>query len=227
VTFILNILHNDMSLLAADQRAQAVQPKVLEGGAAISHVNIDQAIEGFNKITLIRSKLLAVGIAGHTHEHRYFSTLGRSSSADEALMSIRSHVNGFPRLHNRAELLSLSSFMPNEGIATFLDSAMRIYFSMTYRFSLVDCSIRLHRPRGGTRLLYAGSGAEHFEKVVGKSEIESFVASTRDTCNLEACILWVRDVYKRVSDSDASSGDEPAFVLSTTSNPQFQAVERC
>jgi hypothetical protein len=222
VTFILNILHNDMSLLAADRKAMEVQPYATAAPGVMVPAATSFPMDGFRKITLNQSGSLAVGIAGLTHEHHYTQAIERSASVDEALWSIRNHVNGFLRIHDRANLIASRSFVANQGIASFFDSGAGTFFSMEYRFSPVHCSTRLHGARDGARLLHAGSGSEYFEKVVGAAEVESFIASINDSCTPEACIHWVQNAFKRVSASDAGSGDDPVFAVSTRSNPQFR-----
>lgn len=213
MTFILNILHKDMSLLAADGKAIEVQGAMLP-------------VDGFRKITLNQSRTLAIAIAGLTHEHPYTQAIERSAGIDEGLLSIRNHVNGFLRIHDRASLIASSTFEANQGLASFFDSSTDTYFSMDYRFSPVHCSTRLHRGKSEARVLCAGSGSAHFEKAVSAVEVDSFIASIND-CTPEACIPWVQDAFKKVSARDAGSGGEPVFVISTRSNATFQPLERC
>lgn len=207
-----------MSLLAADRRAVAVTP------LSMAHVEGTPQVENFQKITLNRSRSLAVGIAGLTHEHGYTWAVERTVTVNEALSAICDHVNGFLRIHDRASLIPLSSATANQGIASFFDSIAGVYFSMEYRFSPVQCSTRLYPGRDRARILCAGTGSEHFEEAVGTSEIESFIAATKDTVGVEACISWVRDAFKSISARDASFGSNPVVFISTRSQLQFRSL---
>jgi len=151
----------------------------------------------------------------------------RSANIDDWFLTIRKHMEGFLRVHNRSSLSTLTSFMVNQGIASFFDRDADSYFTHTFRFSPVESQTRLHGPIDGAKIFRAGSGGEHFETAVGLANIESFIASTKNSCTLETCIPWMRDAYRKVSESDPDSGGEPVFVVSTRSEPKFRFIERC
>ena len=226
MTFILNILHRDMSILAADRKAMAEWP-VASAPDMTVHTGGTSAVHDYNKITLNSSRSLALGIAGHTQDHYYLQTIGRSASIDDWFWTIRKHMEGFLRFHDRSSLRTLTSFMVNQGIASFFDRDADAYFTNTILFSPVESQTRLHRSTDGVKIFHAGSGSEHFEKAVGLENIESFIASTKNSCTLEACIPWMHDAYRRVSASDPGSGAEAVFVVSTRSDPKFRSIERC
>jgi hypothetical protein len=214
VTFILNVLHKDMSLVAADKRAFAERSA---GGATV---------RDYKKLILNYSQSLVLGVAGHTHEHPYIQAIERSSGHDEVLLAIQHHLKNFPRIHDRATLVTLSSFMVNQGIASFFDRGVGEHFSFTFLFSPVESSSRIYRgPADGARLLHVGSGSKYFEQAVSRSEADSFVASIRSPFMPAMCIPWVRGVFKKISNLDSSTGDEPVFVVSTGSSPTFQFIE--
>jgi hypothetical protein len=131
------------------------------------------------------------------------------------------------RVHDRSSLSTLTSFMVNQGIASFFDRDADTYFTNTIRFSPVESQTRLHRSAEGVKIFHAGSGSADFEKTVGLANIESFIASAQDSCTLEACIPWMQDAYRRVSARDHGSGAEAVFVVSTRSDPNFRSIERC
>jgi hypothetical protein len=224
VTFILNILHRDMSILAADQKAIAEWPVTRD---MTVHAGGDSIVHDYKKITLILNKSLALGIAGHTQDHYYIPTIALSANIAEVLWKIRKHMEGFLRVHDRTSLSTLTSFTVNQCIASFFDQDAGMYFSNTFLFSPVRNETRLHRATDGVQIFHVGSGSEHFEKAVGLVDIDSFIASTKNSCTPEACIPWMQDAYRRVSASDAGSGAEAVFVVSTRSNPKFRPIERC
>ncbi len=226
MTFILNVLHKDMSLLAADRKATAEGPTTITMPGITIHVEAGATIHGYKKLTLNQSKNLALGIAGNTQDHPYAQAIEQSATIDEGLKAIREHMETFLRVHDRANLITLTSFMENQGIASFFDGDTGTYFSNIFLFSPVHSYTRLYaRTIDGARLFHVGSGSDHFEKAVGLEEINSFIASIKDSCTPEACIPWIQEAYKKVSASDAGSGDEPVFVVSTRASPEFRSVE--
>jgi hypothetical protein len=225
VTFILNVLHKDMSILAADQMAIAdFSHQALPDLTA--HPSSTFAIHDFKKITLNSSSNLALGIAGFTHEHSYTQSLERSDSIDDGLLIIRKHMGRFMRIHDRIGLLALNTFTVNQGIASFFDQKADVYFTNTFLFSPIENQTRLHRGTDVAKVFHAGSGSEYFKTEGAIADIESFVASTKNSCTSEACISWMQETYKRVGNVDAGTGAEAVFVMSTRSKPKFHFIER-
>jgi hypothetical protein len=217
VTFILNILHREMSILAADRKAIAGSPVTVSPETS--------TVYDYKKITLHASRSLALGIAGNTQDHYYAPTLYPNASIDDVIWKIRKHMEGFLQVHDRSGLSTLTSFMVNEGIVSFFDQEAGSYFSNTFLFSPVCNQNRLYRAKDEVQIFTAGSGSKSYEKAVGKEAINSFIASTKESCTPESCILWIQDVYRKVSAYDEDSGPEAMLVVSTKSNPKFH--ERC
>ena len=189
------------------------------------HAGGGPIVHDYKKITLNSSKSLALGIAGLTQDHYYTQTIEQSASIDEGLLTIRKHMERFMRVHDRISLRTLTAFTVNQGIASFFDQNTDMYITNTFLFSPVENQTRLHRGTDKAKIFHAGSGSEHFEKAVGSASIDSFIASTKNSCTMEACISWMQDAYRRVSASDAGSGAEAVFVVSTRSNPKFRFIE--
>jgi hypothetical protein len=224
VTLILNILHEDMSILAADQKAIAQLPATATPDVAVPAGGGSVAPD-YNKITLNPDKSLALGVAGRTIDHYYTQSIWMSVSIDEVLWKIRKHMEGFLRVNDRTYLSTLSPFTVNQSIATFFDQKTGTYFSNTFMFSPVHNQTRLHRAKDEVQIFRAGSGSEHFEQAVGEAGINSFIASTKNSCTPEACIPWMQDAFRRVSACDAGCGAEAVFVVSTRANPKFHSIE--
>lgn len=227
MTFILNVLHKDMSLLAADRKAMGMRPTTTSLPGIELGDEEGTVAHDFKKITLYQSKRLALGIAGYTHEHYYTQAIEHSVSVDEALWKIRDHAEKFLRVHDRAYLLKLPPFMENSGIASFFDQNVGEFFSSRFLFSPVHNYTRLHRGADdGAQLLHVGSGSPHFEEAISMAEQDSFIASFKDSCTPESCIPWIEEAYRKVSASDPNTGDEVAFVVSTIANPEFRSIDR-
>lgn len=225
MTLILNILHEEMSVLGADKNAIAEWsiPPMSFGSVPPGK---GKAVQDFNKITMNSSRTLVLGIAGITHNHRYTRQIELSNNIDDGLLAIRKHIEGFVPIYDRASLDALTSFTKNEGIATFFDTSMDCYFSYKYLFSPVELQARLHRGSGEVKILYAGSGTRYFEGKKGLADIAEFKSSIKNSCAPEDCISWMKDVYKRVSESDPEIGCEPDFLISTKTNLGYSSFER-
>jgi hypothetical protein len=226
MTFILNILHKDMSILAADRSAIAEWPTATTSNMAV-HAGGGSVVDDYEKITLDPRRTLALGIAGHTQDHSYLPSLKTSAGIDDVLWKIRKHIEGFVRVHDRSSLATLNSFAANEGIASFFDEAAGTYFSTKFRFSPIESQFRLHRGSDQAKILHAGSGSSHFEQAVGQAGIDDFVSSTKRSCTPESCVSWMKEAYRRVSLIDVGTGSEPVFAVSTRSSPEFRFLIGC
>jgi hypothetical protein len=66
---VINLLHKDYSLLAADKQAIATGPVTLKADSMTNHVEGGVKIEGIRKIDLNVNKRMALGFAGTTSAH--------------------------------------------------------------------------------------------------------------------------------------------------------------
>lgn len=220
MTFILNVLHRDISILAADRKAIA-------GGLNLAAPETSAtAVNDFNKITVNPSLNLAIGIAGNTHEHFYLPEIRLSASVNEVLYKIRRNMEHFLRVNDRALLKTLPPFMVNQALVTFFDKAADMYCTNTFLFSPVENHTRIHSGGDVAKIFHAGSGSQHFEEAVGMEFIKSFISSISSSCTPEACIPWIKDAFEKVSAKDQYSGHEAVFFVSTRESPRFSKWER-
>lgn len=224
MTFILNVLHSDMSVVAADQKAIAEWPPAASQDKS-GQAGTGSIVYDYKKIQLSLGGSLALGIAGQTQDHYYLPSIGMSASIDEALWKIRKHMEGFLRIGDRSTMAKSASFPVNQGIATFFDQDAGMYFSNTYLFTPMCNETRLHRGTDETKIFYAGSGSEFFADAVGFEDIEGIKSFTNKSRTPEACISWIRDAYKKVSARDVGTGSDAVIMVSTRSSPRFCSVE--
>lgn len=217
MTLLLNILHKDMSILAADENARAewlISPVSFTTPPPAK----DKVVHDFNKVTMNSSGTLALGIAGLTRDHCYTQEIEQSDSIDDGLRTIRKHIEGFVPIYDRASLSKLTSFMTNEGIATFFDESMGSYFTYKYLFSPIEFQARLHRGTDEAKILCAGSGIKYLEGEHGLADIAEFISSAKNSCTPEECISWIKTLYKMASESYPEIGENPAIFVSTRSS---------
>lgn len=222
MTLILNILHKDMSILAADKKARA-EWSVSVGAITTVPSGRGPIIHDFNKITINSSRTLALGISGQDQDHDYIQAIKQSESIDEGLRTIRGHIESFVPIYDRVSLSTLTQFSVNEGIASFFDQSTGKYFSSKYLFSPIEIQTRLHRATDEIKVFYAGSGSKYFKLQEGLASISSLTTLVRDSCTPEFCISWLQEVYKRASGEDPESGAEAVFFISTRTQPEFRS----
>ena len=225
MTFILNVLHRDMSILAADQKAIALWP-VRSGSGITVPAGRGSVVHGFNKITLNANAGMALGIAGDTQSHSYTQQINLSIGVNEGLSIIRKHMERFLRVDQRAGLITSTEFTVNQCIASFFDQDVGVYFSNSFLFTPTRSETRLHRAGDEVKILYAGTGGKHFEDALGSAAITPFRAAAKDACSPEACMAWMRNAFVSVGANDPDSGHDPMFVVSTRASPQFRSIER-
>jgi hypothetical protein len=217
MTFILNILQKEMSIMAADDKAFA-------GGYNMESPE-SNAVYDFNKITLHANKNLALGMAGNTQDHYYHPTLSPNTSIDEVILKIRKHMENYFRVHNRPSLSKLESFEVNDGIVSFYDKDMESYFTYTFLFSPVHNQNRLHRAKGNVQIFTSGSGSKTYEELKIKAEIKPYIVFSAEEITLEFCIQWIKDVFVKVGANDVTCGSNAKIFVSSGSNTNFH--EHC
>ena len=92
MTFVLNILHKDFSLLTADRRGQIKGPTTFTWGKTTINVSGKTTVDGVQKLYLNSNASVAVGFSGTTEDHSYLAALKQIESASEVLTLIRKHM---------------------------------------------------------------------------------------------------------------------------------------
>lgn len=222
MTFVLNVLHKDFSLLVSDKRAKAEGPTTITMPGITIHAKKGATINGVNKTLLNKNASVALGYAGTTQDHFYASRYEESDTPDEALKIVREHMEKFLRVEDRASVLALETFMENQGICTFFDAAHEAYFSTIYLFSPIHSYNRMYaRTVNGARLIHVGSGSNAFDQAVGSEKINQFAGSVNGIGDLERCLDWIRNAFQKVSEVDEASGPDIVAKVSTRSQPTF------
>jgi hypothetical protein len=220
VTFILNVLHKNMSILAADKRGVAEWSTVFGLPAREKAVTHD-----FKKITLNSTGLLAMGMSGYSEHHAHIGKVEHSDEINEALSIVRSHMENFLRVDDRAFLIKTASPFVNEGVISFYDKGMQAYFTNEFCFNEFRNSTHLHRATEEVKLFCAGSGRNSFDMASGKAEIQSLVSASNNAITPEIFIPWMKEVFRRVSANDEACGSEAFFAVSTQFSHGFRFIE--
>ncbi|WP_122034650.1 hypothetical protein [Aliivibrio sp. EL58] len=225
MTFVVNILNKDFSLIASDKRANTTGPTTIKMGNITINAENGATIDGYKKIYTNESNSFAAGIAGVTDSHSYAKILESTADINLALRNIREHMESFLDVNNREKLLEMNSLTENQGVITFFDGKTDTYFSNFYLFSEIHNYTRLFaRSEEGTRLIHIGSGSSHFESIFSTEEVNSFIESISGTTDIERVLLWLNEVFGKVSDADDSVSSEFVAYVSTREIPEFIEV---
>jgi len=222
VTFIVNLLHKDFSILLSDKKANTDGPTTIKVGKITVRAEKGATIIGFQKIFLSGCNLVALGIAGNANKHSYINDLPGITNIDDALKLVRSHMEHFLGVHNRSEIMQQQSSRENQSIATFFDRIESAYFSNLFLFSKIHNHTMLYKaPERGGMLIHVGSGSNIFEKTIGKNEIERFASSVASIDMLAHYLEWFSGVFKKISEVDDGVGEDFTGVISTRESPNF------
>jgi len=220
VTFILNVLHKDMSILAADQRAVAEWPSFgfPSRGKAVCH--------DAKKITINSTFVLAMGTSGYSEHNSYINDVARSESVKDGLSIIRSHMESFLQVDDLASLIKSASPFENECIATFYDEDTNTFFTNEFGFNEFSNRTRLHKASDEVKILCAGSGRKNFDADSAKDEVQLLVDS-KDNLQLEENIVsWMKSAFRLVSDQNEGCGPDPIFAVATRIRHEFHISDR-
>jgi hypothetical protein len=88
MTFVLNILHDEYSLLAADRQANVEGPSTVTVGGTTIRSSTGIKIEGFHKMKVSKCGAVAVGVAGSVREHPYFESFDKIEGVNNAVKTI-------------------------------------------------------------------------------------------------------------------------------------------
>ena len=222
MTFILNVLHKDFSLLAADRKGTAKGGGEIKFGNFIIRTKRDIEIHGIQKIYLSKNKNIAIGLAGNIKEHSYCTKINKCKNLDQLVSLIHKCMYNFLIIDNHEEILKHDSFNENSGIITYYETKTKEFFSIYYSFSYIHNFYNLHpREKIGGRLIHAGSGRTVFESAVGLDNIHKFCRSLSSLKEIPSYLNWMKDAYKKVSIEDEDSSEEMVGFVSTKINPYF------
>ena len=223
MTFVLNVLHSEFSLIAADTKAVSKGPTTIKMSGITLFAKKGVTIQGYQKIKMSRSKNVAVGHSGNVEDHVYLGAIENQDSIGRVLYLIRAHTENFLEQDHKS-VVEHRTFVENAGIATYYEPETGICFSNIYAFSRIHNYMKQFA--GGERacLIHVGSGSSVFECAVGLEEINRFVGSVQSSSDIPYCIEWMKESYKKVSSVDEGTGEEMVAFLATRDRRLFVPV---
>ena len=223
MTFVLNVLHRDFSLIASDRRARSEGPSTLKIGKITVHAKGGITINGMQKLYSSRGDRSVVGVAGKTEAHGYVGDVAACEDPRAVVDLIRQHVDR-SLWRDYAAIMKEGSFSRSQAIATFHGPGTELFFSHLFEFSAIHSVAKLWSGAENARLIWIGSGGDSLESAVGAEEVDRFSKSIRGMEDIDACVVWLRDAYEKVSAVDEHSGKEMVALVATATNPQFKRV---
>ena len=225
MTFILNVLHRDFSLIGSDRKATSKGPTTIKMPGITIHSNKGATIHGYKKIYLSKKMKIAVGIAGHVNDHDYIHEIEKIENIKSTFSLIRNHMERFLAQDHKS-IVACHSFPQNEGIGTYYIPEANVFFSNIYIFSSIHNSTRLYVGKEDPILIHVGSGSRVFESAVGSEEIRKVLNSARSISDITSLVEWMKQAYREVSSIDKDSGEEMVAFLATKADPFFVDITR-
>ena len=225
MTFILNIVHKEFSLIASDRKATSKGPTRIKMSGITIYAEKGATIHGYKKIHLSKLRNIAVGYAGNTKDHNYIHEIEEIESVNSTLSLIRKHTECFLVQDHKA-VLACDSFVEDSGIVTYHEHETDTFFSNIYLFSPIHNYIRQYPGREKGLLIHVGSGSSVFESAMGLEEITQFAESLQSLDDIPPCVKWMKQAYKKVNSIDEGTGEEMVAFLATKKNPFFVDITR-
>lgn len=226
MTFVVNLIHKDFSLLAADRQGNSDGPVTLKMGSLTVNVAGKTTIEGMKKIVVSDNGKMALGFAGTWSDHKYIESFKQCATPVAAMKVISGYMEEFFDFEKRDSMLSGAPQMENQGLMTFLDEEKGAYFTQLFLFTRFSngTSLSARKTNPSPMLCHVGSGSTHFEKAVGLEEINAFIKRVSEGADLNAQLEWLTTAFDKVSATAPGCGTTFDVVLSTRENSMFISI---
>jgi hypothetical protein len=227
MTFILNILHRDFSLLVCDKQGNASGTLVLQspGGPKITLTAPKITLNGVNKLFTDRHRTLAAGVAGSMQDHPYTSKLKDAESVVEALDMVHAHMSAYLIRGDRRVVIEAKPVMQNQGLATYFDVGTAEFFTDLFIYTAREMTSRLFCAQSDqSRLIHVGSGSAALEGAVGLGSINAFLATLKGAASPASCLEWIAHAYNKTSEKAVGCGKEFTALCATRGAPTFSEL---
>ena len=226
MTFILNLLHKEFSLIVGDTRATAAGTDESPAEVTLGEITLRApkiVFDGAKKLFRSKSRNIALGWAGESGRHKYIAEFQKCRSVDVATSMIQRHIIAVD--HSSALENDGSMMKAESGIMTYFDTASGSFFSQYYEFSSFYYKHFFHAGLDHPQLFTTGSGSEAFVKIFSKDEIRDFVQNTSSLDSLREQFDWIKSAYMRVNERDPGTGAEIVAYLASADSLDFRLFE--
>lgn len=227
MTFVLNILSKDYSLIAADRKGTSHGPIEMKVGSLSISIPQGGVIDGVNKLRVNEVRNCVVGIAGTLEAHAYIDEFQKCSEGRQAVRTITAWLERQLAVENLEDYLTDAPTMEHQLIATFFDETSGAFYSCLHLFTrfrtYTNIDARFQNPQ--PMLLHVGSGSGNFEKAVGLDAINAFLNRLREGLSVEERLEWIANAFRAVSEIDDGVGVDFEAVMATRETRTFETVK--
>ena len=220
MTFIVNILHKDFSIISSDKRASTEGPTTIRVDNITIHAEQGATIQGFKKLFLSKNMTVALGMSGNANEHRYTGEFENADHILPALALVRLHMEHF-LLQDYTSLGLNDSFVSNEVIATYCYPETGSFFSNVFQFSPIHNYTRLFMGTDNARLVHVGSGSKIYDSHPELEELRKSFPEDEPLSNIQGYLDWIKQTYRAVSACDEHTSEEMVLFSATQRDPLF------
>ncbi|WP_137910650.1 hypothetical protein [Ralstonia sp. 3PA37C10] len=229
MTLIVNLLHRDFSLIAADKLANATGPATITTGGLTIKMPNGGKIEGlFPKVIGTANGCAAVGSAGTIAEHTFVGTFKAATSPGDALAAVRIAAHDFFDFAERDTFLAGTGQMVNESIVSFFDEEKSAFWTFIIKYTRFDSHQFAYARRQNPKphVFSVGSGNPTLSEKVSNEEIQRFTAAISEEWNEPQLDQWLAGVFQTVSDANESVSASFDALIATRDNPVFRPLAR-
>ena len=223
MTFIVNILHKDFSIISSDRRASTEGPTTIQVDRITIHAEQGTTIQGFKKLFLSKDMTVALGMSGSANEHRYTGEFENTDHILPALALIRLNMEHF-LLQDYTSLALNDSFVNNEVIATYCSPETGSFFSNVFQFSPIHNCTRLYMGTDKARLIYVGSGSNIYDSHPQLEKLRQSFPEDEPLNNIQSYLDWIKQTYRAVGACDEHTSEEMVVFFATQRDPLFVEV---
>ena len=225
MSFIVNVLHKDFSLLVSDLRVTANGPISLKAGKTTIYAQKGAVITGFVKLRANADRSVALGMAGNAYQHLYVTEFETTRGVDGAISVIDSYVDKYLRFCDRRQFASQVSIPKKIGVLSFFDADMDCYFSLLYEFSLAHKIMRMQKaPDTRLSLIVRGSGCRSLASLEIEESLNRLAAAISTETDYDKCLKWLIPIYDSISSQDPTVSASIVAWVSMRSHPQFREI---
>jgi len=225
MTFLMNVIHDDFSLLVADKKANTRGQTTIQFGNLTVNLEEGGSIIGFNKIFTNSKTDLILGIAGDANQHKYLDDFNSSVTANDSIHWIEKFIDNQLAFNNRVQFLENYSQKENQGILSFYDDETSKFYSFVFTFNPCCKYMQLFQTVENTLVITTrGSGQQHFMKIFDQKSLDKLIAETHGREDIQKVISWITPIYKKVSEMDDCVSQDFDEWLATKDNPSFKQI---
>jgi len=227
MTLIVNVLHKDFTLLAADKLANAAGPATITMGRLTINLPNGGSVTGlFPKVITAANGCAAAGSAGVIAEHTYVDAFKATTTPEDALAAIRNAAQDFFDFAERDQYLEGKGQMINESIVSFFDVAKSAFWTFIIKYTRFESHQFVYARNKNPKayVFSTGSGNATLHEKVPEEEMQQFIDSIADEWSESQLVQWLDKIFRIVSENNKTVGATYDSMIATRDNPVFRSL---